>query len=287
MAQFKTPDQLADNFEDDDIYNEWENSILTESRRNSQPFKMATRMSDAPLKKIDDDFKNRFYGLGHDRELSDRVLNHIQKYENLADRFGGDIESISDARGGQMAGLEYRLKRPESLLRKIKAEIDEKRNAGNANYGVDDAFNDMRDTARYTIVFDENNFEKNIYDAINDMKGKGYNLVKFKNYFQDNSPYKGLNTVFSDKDGNMFELQFHLPRSLKTKEGIDADVINKTLMLDKRNLNSHDYYETTRVLENKIMNGVATPREKRLYDILMKKSVDRWRDIPSYDLRYE
>lgn len=286
MSQFKTPDQLIDSFENDDIYGEWENSVLNESRKNSQPFKMASKMLDAPLNRITDEYKTKFYSLGHDRDLSDKVLNHIQKYEGLADQYGSDIEQISNLRGGQMAGLEYRLKRPESLLRKIKAEVDEKRNAGNPNYGIDDAFKDMKDTARYTIVFDQDNFEKSVYDAVTDMKNKGYNLVKFKNYFQDNSPYKGLNTVFSDKDGNMFELQFHIPSSLKTKEGIDTDIKNKTLMLNKRNLNSHDFYETTRVLENKILNGTATPREKRLYDILNQKAIDRWQEIPSFDLRY-
>ena len=281
---FKNPIQLANNIEDDNIYNEWKDSILTEARRNSTPQPMATSLEQAPLKKINPD---EFRKMGFDKELSDKVINHIQRYEGVSDRFANDIGNASQGLNGLMIGLEYRQKRPESLARKLQYAIDEKRKVGDMNYNYDDALKEIKDTARFTLAYGPENFSENVYETINRLRKNGYNIIKFKNYFGEEGPYRGLNTVFQDANGNMFELQFHMPSSMKAKEGIDVDLLNRAIHLNKAHLNSHDIYETTRVLENKMQRGVITPQEKRLYDILMKKAVEHWQGVPILDLKYE
>lgn len=282
---YKNPVQLVNSFNDDDIYNEWEGNILTEERKNKKPYPMATRMADTPYEPMDvDEFRKSNY----DKDLIEKVIGHRQKYEGLVDRYGSDIESVANPLGGQMVGLEYRLKRPDSLARKIGVEMDEQRKAGNQNFSYDDALKTIKDTSRFTVVYDPENFERNVYSTIDELKKRGYNITKFKNQFTpDSQQYRGLNTNFRDKDGNLFELQFHIPQSMRAKEGIDVDLPNRTVMLNKQGLTSHDYYETTRVLENKISKGVATEREKRLYELLTQRSVDHWRDIPFFDLKYD
>lgn len=49
------------------------------------------------------------------------------------------------------------------------------------------------------------------------IKKKGYDIIKVKNSWEENSPYKGINTVL--KKGNFyFEMQYHTEKSLKIKE---------------------------------------------------------------------
>ena len=282
---YKNPVQLVDSFNDDDIYNEWESNILTEERKNGKPYPMATKLADTPYEPMDVD---EFRKSGFDKDLIEKVINHRQKYEGLVDRYGSDIENIVNPLGGQMVGLEYRLKRPASLARKVGVEMDEQRKAGNLNFSYDDALKGLKDTSRFTAVYDPENFERNVYSTIDELKKRGYNITKFKNQFTpDSQQYRGLNTNFRDKDGNIFELQFHIPQSMKVKEGIDVDLPNRTVMLNKQGLTSHDFYETTRVLENKISKGVASEREKRLYELLTQRSIDTWRPIPFFDLKYD
>lgn len=295
MAQvFKNPAQQADDIEEENIYNEWQNSVLNDDRKSRGSMPMATRLADAPLKKMDDASKQYFFNLHKDKpEDAQKVADKLAGYENVVDKYAADLESIADQHGGQMSGLEYRLKRPDSIYNKVYRDFAEakenarKNNEPEPTLDFNKSLEDMRDIARFTMVFDSNGFQEGVNKAMASMTGRGYKPTKFSSSFEDGARYKGLNTAFADPDGRQFELQFHTPESIKIKEGIDFDFPNRKLSFNHSNITSHDIYEATRALERKKNEGTITPQEERLYNVLLNRSIKMWAGIPNYQFDYK
>ena len=66
---------------------------------------------------------------------------------------------------------------------------------------------------------------------------------------------------------------------MKIKEGYDIDIKNRKATINKATMTSHDIYETTRVIEDNIRKGKATPQEMAQLDALKQHSVDIWKPI--------
>lgn len=307
MAQFKNiadpikhltdsqdQENLLNEQEDENIFNEWKNSILTKERTSAAPREMASWLKDAPLRKLDEtQIKNLLtqkdeYGNPYDEAILRRMAKHVQKYEPLSEKYATDIENLTNTLGGQMVGLEYRLKRPTSLYRKVLSDIAEQKQAGNLNYGIEDALKGMRDVSRFTVALNgDDNFGKNVIGYMDAMKKLGYIPTKFKNSMLQDSLYKGVNTNFRDPEGNEFELQFHTPESMLAKEGIRVDLQNRKNVLDHSNLTSHNFYEKTRILDDLKRNGNISPRDLRLLEILNERNKRHWDNVRNYpDLAY-
>lgn len=115
--------------------------------------------------------------------------------------------------GGEMVGLDFAVKSEESLTRKIKTEM--LANGLNATAAV----GEMRDVNRYTMQLKEDNFGAGYEATMKTLTDKGYEIVKVKNTLADpNASYRGINTNLRDKDGSIWELQFHTEKSLEIKE---------------------------------------------------------------------
>lgn len=125
------------------------------------------------------------------------------------------VSSVSNS-GCSMYGLEYRLKQPTSLAGKIASDSKEKR------ISFEESAKQIKDSIRYTSVSNNEDFVSNYYSIKNDLKSKGYEEIKCKNYFESykngKSMHKSVQSVFMDTDGNMFELQFQTPSSQAAKE---------------------------------------------------------------------
>ena len=230
-----------------------------------------------PISKVSDKQRDVLY-LEHPKEVVDLAVEKIRQYEPIVDNIANDLLSSTTAQGGLMIGLDFRLKRPSSLSRKIQSEVLEAKEKGET-ITFKEAVDRMGDVARFTSVFDPGNFQKNADKVLRDLQAKGYEIVKFKNFFQPGASYKGLNTNLRDKNGNMFELQFHTPESMKIKEGYNIDIKNKKATVDKAAFQSHDVYETTRVLEDKIRKGEATPEDINQHKALKEHNVKMWDSI--------
>ena len=230
-----------------------------------------------PISKITDLQKQLVYEK-HPKEVVDLAAQKIQRYEPIVDNIANDILSSTTQQGGLMIGLDFRLKRLESLSRKIQSDVLEAKEKGET-LTFQDAVNKMGDVARFTACFDPQNFQQSADKVLRDLQAKGYEITKFKNSFQPGSSYKGLNCNLKDKNGNIFELQFHTPDTMKIKEGYDIDIKNRKAIINKATMTSHDIYETTRVIEDNIRKGKATPQEIAQLDALKKHSVDIWNPI--------
>ncbi len=173
--------------------------------------------------------KNDNSGYNRNRENADYISNKlIEKFKGIEPNITSTLKYISSITNGKMEGLDFRLKSVDSLSRKITMDAKEK------GVTLKEASKEIKDILRYTIVYNENEFTNSYFNAIENLKDKGYNVVRIKNSFKDNQVYKGLNTLIKDKDGNIFELQFHTPMSIDIKEGGLHELYEKQRLLDIR-----------------------------------------------------
>lgn len=124
-----------------------------------------------------------------------------------------DLQNIIDKTNGRLAGLDYRIKSTDSLVRKL---IDKSEAKG---MSVDEYASKITDILRYTNVSTTKNFTGDYYSIIDNLIKKSYNIVEVTNTLGDiNASYRGINCLVSDKDGYIFELQFHTEESFNIKE---------------------------------------------------------------------
>lgn len=122
------------------------------------------------------------------------------------------LTSLADKTGGEMVGLDYRLKSEESLTRKIFDIADAT--------GEDPAevAKDMKDVLRYTTVFAPDKYVEGVKATVAQLLATGHTKKKFKNTWGNKTGYLGINAVFVTPDGAVFELQFHTPQSFHAKD---------------------------------------------------------------------
>lgn len=129
----------------------------------------------------------------------------------LAERMGGDINFL---RPDGARALDMRLKSRESLNRKIRDGAE----AAKMTYAEKAA--EIKDAVRYTMLVDPGKYTNAYQGTIDSLRQQGYTVAEsdIKNYWPDGNVYRGLNVAATSPDGQRFELQFHTPDSLRTKE---------------------------------------------------------------------
>ncbi len=267
-------------------FDKWAHAIMTQERVGNPPEEIKVRVKDTPIERVDDDLINETIAKGYNPQTVGKAAELLRKYEGSVDETAQDLENIADNLGGMMVGMGFRLKRLGSMTRKLESYVIEEHEKGNTTFTIDDALGKMRDVARFTMCFDENNFEGEVQKAMSKLERQGYKMVRAKNTFTEGASYKGLNCNFIDKKGNIFELQFHVPNSMKIKEGIEVDLKNKRAVSNRRNITAHDLYETTRVIEDKMRQNKATEEEKQLYNELTQEGKKRWATVPNFDFAF-
>ena len=267
---------------------EWEQAKLKENSAKPpfNPIKMTVK--ETPISKVDEKkiqtVLKQYEDMPNAKEAVQKATALRQKYEKSIDIVANDLESLANQNGGVMVGIEFRLKELGSITRKLNSLVTEQKAKGHKWFNLDDAAHMMRDTGRFTMVFDNEDFKQGVEKTFKALQNKGYKFVRADNTFKEGASYKGLNCNFVDKNGTIYEIQFHVPQSLKVKEGYDVDVKNKKAIINKDAITSHDIYETTRVLEDKIKAKTVTPKEKMLYDKLIERSQKAWSDVPNFEL---
>lgn len=126
-----------------------------------------------------------------------------------------EMQRLADTHQGELKGLDFRLKTPESLARKIAKDVAE----GKGALTVDQVAGKMFDVNRYTMQFAEETYSDSAQRVINELEAAG-NKVKVNNYWNvADNPYQGINLQVTTPSGAQYELQFHTPTSLAVKEG--------------------------------------------------------------------
>ena len=153
------------------------------------------------------------------RQSEEKQLAALTKsVHNLAKRkepiITDDIMAAANAAGSKMYGLEHRLKTAESIRRKIKTDAFEK------EVSLEEAAK-IKDAVRYTVMSDDNSFVRKYESVKRELESKGYVEDRCKNYFEmyreGKVKHKSVQSVFMDKEGYKFEVQFQTPASQNAK----------------------------------------------------------------------
>lgn len=169
------------------------------------------------------DLHERVVARGEVGHLADQLLAVARKDEPAVTKL---LTNLAATYGGEMVGLDYRLKGRDSLMRKIAND------AADMDISLEKSADMVTDALRYTMVFDRDNFVEAVQTVQTALAGQGFEMYdhKFRNYLNA-SDYRGYNCVFTDGSGN-FELQFHTPDTIRVKHV------------------SHQFYEQIRVLKD-------------------------------------
>lgn len=131
-------------------------------------------------------------------------------------RITRDVIACASASGCKMYGLDHRLKQPTSIAGKIGSD------AKDDGVSFEKAARSMSDLIRYTALSEDAGYTKAYYSIVNALAQRGYIEVKCKNYFesyrQGKVKHKAVQSVFEDRSGHPFELQFQTPSSQAAKE---------------------------------------------------------------------
>lgn len=127
-----------------------------------------------------------------------------------------DVSDAAKAAGSKLHGIEHKLKTKDSITRKIDTDSEEK------DISQFEAAANIKDAVRYTTISDDNSFVESYNAFKKNLEDKGYKEDRCKNYFelyrQGKVKHKSVQSIFSDKDGYKFEVQFHTPSSQEAKD---------------------------------------------------------------------
>lgn len=154
------------------------------------------------------------------------INSKLAKFRIVEPDITNTLKDISKDIDGKLVGLEFKFKSKESLMRKTSAGAKE------LNIEFHEALNKVNDILRYTIVHNENGFTQSFFKSKKLLEEKGFEFIRVKNTFKENQVYKGINTLVRDKKGNVFELQYHTPKSIEIKEGALHKLYEKQRLLN-------------------------------------------------------
>lgn len=147
-------------------------------------------------------------------EYKEKYIIIPSKYNKIKDleiTISNDMKNITDKLNLKLANFENRIKTIESIIRKV--DLISK----NENITKIKAFSKINDIVRYTTILSEKEFYNEYIKMLSLLKKYGYDIIKVKNSWEENSPYKGINTVLK-KNNFCFEMQYHTQKSLEIKE---------------------------------------------------------------------
>ena len=139
--------------------------------------------------------------------LSKRIIDKISRVEPKITK---DMQRI--AGNNTLAGLEFRKKTADSLTRKIITDSQTE------NISLAEAASKINDALRYTTILNVDTFAKDYLSMKQRLIKEGFEIVKVKNTWLIDGPYKGVNTVIK-KYGISFEMQYHTQESFDLKNG--------------------------------------------------------------------
>jgi len=179
--------------------------------------------------------------------IEDPALRHVYQQAYDAEKIiTNDMVEIARKSGGELSGLEYRMKTPESMMGKIARD----REAGEVAKGISDAEVASRfsDIVRYTQTGSTETLTQQVGQTLSELEAKGYKINKVKNRFDTAAgEYKDMMVQLEhSQTGQKVELQFNTPKNLELKE------------------KGHKFYEITR-------DKTKTPEEREVAQKAMEE----------------
>jgi hypothetical protein len=128
-------------------------------------------------------------------------------------RVTDDLHAIAqEVSGGELTGLEFRLKGEERFKEKLAVETRQK-----PELSIGRIAEAVPDAVRYTYRFDKDAYVRGHERVRQRLEERGYAMVFSRNSW-DSPDYKGINTRWRTPEGHLFEAQFHTPESFAAKQ---------------------------------------------------------------------
>lgn len=122
--------------------------------------------------------------------------------------------------GANTHGLEFRVKSPSSLSRKIHDRVKRSARSDQPKSPAEVAAA-MTDIVRYTIQSkDHDSLVPTAKASIRKLTRQGFEVVEAEHSYVEGSSYKGLHLLLKSPSGRTFELQFHSPPSQQVKDDV-------------------------------------------------------------------
>lgn len=153
------------------------------------------------------------------------TLEEKNFYENIITKepeITAIVPPVVQAIGGEMQGLQYRIKTMKSLDEKLHGRSEESQ------------IEDCHDIIRYTAIFDPDILAEKIPKVLEQLVEAGCQVVKFKNTWGKDSTYCGINCQLLI-GGVCFELQFHTKESFFVKDVVLHPLYERLRVLDEEN----------------------------------------------------
>lgn len=174
-----------------------------------------------------------------------------------------DVLKVTKKIKTELLPLDYKIKEIPSIKNKVVKDY--------ATKTITRIENEIYDNVRYTQVSPPSKLVDDYFHFINEMKKEGYEIVRSKNMFTDNDFYKGINSVFKNKDGYHFEMQFNTKEAINIKDNY-SHVLYKEL--DGVNITKKRIDEINKELKD-LWSSVTTPKNikdiKTFDNIVIKK----------------
>lgn len=206
---------------------------------------------------------------------ADRLIAASKRVEPI---LTPELERISQEVGGGLYGLDHRIKERDSIVRKIRSQLQN----GTARSV---AAASIRDPLRYTIVVDDappGYYVEAVKQVLHELERSGQRVEQVRNYWPRGDDYAGINVSLRDPTGPLWELQLHTPGSKQAQ------------------IASHDLYRVYRLpetpLETKrelfremtaIADAAAVPEGALGPDLLHPTEERRMHPAPPAELRGE
>lgn len=118
----------------------------------------------------------------------------------------------------ELAGLEFRLKAPTSLARKIATKAEERQ------ITPKQAAATLEDTIRYTVTTPRAaDVIPTLTATVRTLTRDGWTVLKAEHSFVKGNPYKGIHLILAGPGGHKCEVQFHTTAAYTIKERGHAD----------------------------------------------------------------
>ena len=135
-----------------------------------------------------------------------------------------DVKSVAELSGGELQGLEHRLKTPSSVYEKLHER------------GESVTMGDLNDVIRYTEIHSQDSLANGTNISLNEYATKGYSVDKVKNsWLDEDATYRGINATLTSPDGQSFEVQYHTQESFDLKNGELHTLYNERRVLPDDN----------------------------------------------------
>ena len=121
-----------------------------------------------------------------------------------------DVRAL-EQEGAYLTGLAHRIKEESSLMQKILTD------AVKDNVNLSQAADNIGDVLRYTLVIKDEDYSRQVPEAMQKLTESGYQVVKFNNAWGGKF-YQGINVQLLSPSGVKTELQFHTPNSYAIKQ---------------------------------------------------------------------